>query len=69
MVTQVRKKIEDCPAIINLLDKADEMMRVELSVQSGNGDRFQIDCLLEARVNVKRAVEALHLKEESIFST
>ena len=58
--SQVREP-EDNGNVFELLDKAQVMLRHELLRQCDNGnDRNKITCLLEAQVNIDRAIEALY---------
>lgn len=57
--SQVRET-EDGRNVFELLDKAQEMLRHELLRQCDNGNnRYKITCVLEAQVNIDRAIEAL----------
>ena len=56
---------EEAGNIIELLEEAQGMIRDELQQQFDNGNnRFKINCLLDARVNVLKAIEALYENEQ-----
>ena len=56
---------EEAGNIIELLEEAQGMIRDELQQQFDNGsNRFKISCLLDARVNVLKAIEALYENEQ-----
>ena len=57
--SQVRET-EDGYNVFELLDKAQKILRYELLRQSDNGNnRHKITCILEAQVNIAKAIEAL----------
>ncbi len=56
---------KEADSIIELLEEAQGMIKDELQQQFDNGNnRFKISCLLDARVNVLRAIEALYENEQ-----
>ena len=47
--------------LIELLEKAQGIIRDELQQQFNDGNnRYKVNCLLDARLNVLRAIEALY---------
>jgi hypothetical protein len=56
---------KEAGGIIFLLEEAQDKIRDEMRRQFDNGNnRFKINCLLDARVNVLRAIEALYENEQ-----
>jgi hypothetical protein len=59
-INEAGQRVEDSDSIVELLDKAQKILRHELLRQFDNGNnRFQITCLLEAQSSIDRAIECL----------
>ena len=56
----IRESRRDGCSIIELLCQADSLLRDELRIQLYNDNNLEIGFLLEAQLNISRAIEALY---------